>query len=210
MKSIILWLKIAFKTALCAIKFIKSKNRSVLKKWAFDILRISRVNVVCKGSFPKGSFIIMANHESYFDIFALLYCCDFDIIWFAKKELFKVPIFGQALKESGAIAVDRTNARKSSFAILKALKTRKENEIMLIFPQGTRKDKNVFKDGGILIAKKKKIPIVPLKITGSKEVLPYGKLRIKGGSITVEIFDKIDVENSSAKEIEKVLKEKIL
>ncbi len=210
MKSIVLWLKIALKTAFCAIKFIKNKNRSVLKKWAFDILKISNVRVVCKGSFPKGSFIIMANHESYFDIFALLYCCDFDLIWFAKKELFKIPIFGKALKESGAIAVDRTNPRKSSFAILKALKTKKDSEIMVIFPQGTRKYKNVFKDGGILIAKKKNIPIVPVKISGSQDVLPYGKLTIKGGTITVAIFEKIDVESSSTDGIEKALKEKIL
>jgi len=210
MKSIILWLKIALKTTSYAIKYIKTKNRYILKQWAKEILRISKVNVVCNGDFPKSSFIIMANHESYFDIFALLYCCDFNLIWFAKKELFKIPVFGKALEESGAIAVDRTNSRRSSFSILKALKTKKNDEIMVIFPQGTRKDKNAFKDGGILIAKKKTVPIVPIKISGSKEILPYGKLQIKGGNITVEIFDKIDVENNSVKEIEKALKEKIL
>ena len=209
MNSIVLWLRIIFKTLLCSLKFIKSSDRSILRKWAFYVLKISRVDVECRGSFPDKPFIIMANHRSYFDIFALFYCCEFHLVWFAKKELFKIPFFGRALEAANSIAVDRKNPRQSSFAILKALKLRGEDEVMVIFPQGTRKSQNVFKDGGVLIAKKKQIPIVPVKIEGSEYVLPEGSRRIKSGKICVNIFDKIDVSDYSIDEIERIMKEKI-
>ncbi len=210
MKSLVLWLKIALKTAIYSLKFIKTTNRPVLKKWALEILQMSSVEVNCSGRFPECPFIIMANHESYFDIFALLYCCDFNLIWFAKKELFKIPIFGKALRKSNAIAVDRKNSRRASFAILRALKKKKDSDVIVIFPQGTRKNRNIFKDGGILIAKKKNIPIVPVKISGSNSVLPYGLRKIKSGKIVVNIYDKIDVEGKTASELEETVREKIL
>ncbi len=209
MKNIILWLRIALKTLIYALKFIKTSDRAYLKKWSENILKISGVNVVCSGQFPDGTFIIMANHESYFDIFAMFVCCQFNLIWFAKKELFKIPVFGLALKKSNAIAVDRSNPIRSSFALLRAIKLQKKDEIMVIFPQGTRKRKDTFKEGGILIAKKKNIPIVPVKILGSHQVLSHGSCKINNGTIIVKIYDKIDVEKISVSEIENIVKDKI-
>ncbi len=209
MKSILLWIGIAYKTIVHGRRFIANGDREILRIWASDILKLCRVEVECVGKFSDKPFIIMANHESYFDIFAMFYCCDFPLIWFAKKELFKIPVFGRALEKSNAIAVDRQNTKKSSIAIIKALKQRGEKEVMLIFPQGTRKNNEAFKKGGLLIAKKKHIPIVPVKIINSKNILPSNSWKIKSGKIKVRIFDKIDVDNYSEEEIEKMIREKV-
>jgi 1-acyl-sn-glycerol-3-phosphate acyltransferase len=209
MKSLLIWLKIVYRTIVCSIRYVKSGDRSILKQWASEILKLSSVDVECRGTFPDRPFMIMANHESYYDIFALFYCCDFNLVWFAKKELFRLPFFGKALYKSNAIEVDRKNPKQASFAILKALKERSMDEVIVIFPQGTRKAPNAFKQGGLLIAKKKSIPIVPIKIENSKNILHPGSWKINSGKITVNIFDKIDVEKYSIEELEKIMREKI-
>ncbi len=207
MKSVVLWIKIVFITIIYSLRFLKTEDKNVLRKWTLSVLKTSNVRVVCKGEFPKRPFMIMANHESYFDILAILYCCDFELMWFAKKELFKIPVIGRVLEKNNTIAVDRDNPLKSSFSVLKALKTKGENKALVIFPQGTRKTKDSFKEGGFLIASKKNIPIVPVKITGSDYILPKGSKTIRSGTIAVEIFDKIDAKDGSAKE---KVKERIL
>ena len=209
MKNFILWVRIIVKTVIYGIKFLRIDDRSILRRWAFDVLKISGVEVECRGEFPNRPFIIMANHESYFDIFSMFYCCDFNLVWFAKKELFNLPVFGRALKKSNAIAVDRNNPKRDSIAILRALKNIKKDESIVIFPQGTRKSYATFKKGGVLIAKKKNIPIVPVKISNSKNVLSSSSWRINPGKITVTVLDKIDVENRSADEIENIIRSEL-
>lgn len=209
MKSVFLWLVIVYKTIIFGLKFLKSDDWEMLRRWAKEILYICRVDVECNGQFPDKPFMIMANHESYFDIFAMFYCCDFRLVWFAKKELFRIPIFGEALKKSNAISVDRNNPKAASFAILKALKERSMDEVIVIFPQGTRKNPSEFKKGGLLIAKKKNIPIVPVKIKGSKDVLPSDSWKITSGKIVVNIFDKINVEQYAIEDLERMIREKV-
>ncbi len=209
MKNFILWIRIVLKTVIYGIKFLHTGDRSILRRWTSDILRISNVDVVCKGKFPDRPFIIMANHESYFDIFSMFYCCDFNLVWFAKKELFKLPIFGKALKRLNSIAVDRNNPKRDSIAVLRALKNMKKDESIVIFPQGTRKNYSTFKKGGILIAKKKNIHIVPVKITNSKNILSSDSWKINPGRITVAVLNEIDVENHSADEIENIIRSEL-
>ncbi len=209
MRSLYLWFLIAVKTVVESNRFVKSGDRKILKRWAAYILKISKVEVECVGSFPDLPFMILANHESYFDIFSLFYCCDFSLFWFAKKELFNIPFFGRALTKSNAIAVDRNNPKGASFAILRALKSTKSDGAMVIFPQGTRKNPTAFKQGGLLIAKKKNMPIVPIKISNSKNILASNSWTINPGKITVNIFDKIDTEQYSIEELEKVIREKV-
>ncbi len=209
MKNIIIWIKIIFITIYCSIKFILTKDEKWVKKWSNDILSVSKVKVECNGEFPNLPFIIMANHESYFDIFSLSYCTKIHILWFAKKELFRIPLLGSALRISRAIPIDRQDARKSSFALMRALKQETGNAVISIFPQGTRKNKTAFKKGGLLIAKKKHIPIVPVKIRGSANILSSDSLKINSGIIKIDIFDAIDVDKYSVDELEKIIREKI-
>ncbi len=208
MRDLFRLIKVVAGIAFYAVTYLIKKDRAIIKKAAEYVLRTSGVDVICKGCFLRKPFIIMANHESFFDIPALLHCCDFPIIWFARKELFDIPIFGVGLRISGAIAVDRNNVRRASFAILRALKN-KSKEVMVIFPQGTRLHYKRFFKGGIVVAKRKGVPVVPVRISGSRDVLKPGSWRIKPGKIEVEVFEPIDVNRYNEDEIEALVREKI-
>ncbi len=183
------------------IWFLLSGRREIAEAFFSYVLRVSNVVVECKGRLAEGSYLIMANHESYFDVPALVACFGQRLIWFARSGLFRIPIFGKALKKSGAIAVERNDPRRAAFAILRSLKLSADAS-MVIFPQGTRWGYGRFERGGIVIAKKRKMKIVPVRIEGSKRVMAPGSLRINPGKIVVRIFEPIDPSGLSDDEIE--------
>ena len=181
----------------------------VVRKWAKEVCERFGVEVVCEGWFDSDKFLILANHQSYFDVIALYICCSKRLIWVAKEELFGIPIVGHALRDLGGIAVDRFDDTKSARAILKLMKSFDSGGIV-IFPQGTRKDKNTFHMGGIFLAKRKQLPIYPVKITGSERVMPVERFTINPGTVKVKVFDRIDTSSFTEDEIKSMVREKIL
>jgi len=210
MKNIILLVKIVVYTAYYALRFIFSKDMNIPTLWCRKILHMCNVNVETSGILPKPPFIIVANHESYFDILSILYLTNYHLIWFAKKELFKVPIFGRAIKAYGVIPVDRNDPKKASFSVIKALKRKKDDAVLVIFPQGTRKNLDNFKKGGFLLAKKLNIPILPTKIENSGKIMGVDSFKINPGVIKVHFFKEIDPSNYSLDELSDIVKGKIV
>ncbi len=182
---------------------------SVVRRWAKEVCEYFGVKVVCEGYFDSDKFLILANHQSYFDVIALYMCCNKRLIWVAKEELFNIPIVGHALRDLEGIAVNRFDDIKSARAILKLMKSFDSGGIV-IFPQGTRKDKSTFHMGGIFIAKKKQLPIYPVKITDSDKVMPVGRFTVNSGTVKVKIFDKIDSSKFTEEEIKNMVRERIL
>ena len=122
-----------------------------------QILFVSRIKVTVKGISnidPSKSYIFMPNHQSNFDIPVLLGCLPAQFRWLAKAELFRIPLFGRAMRGCGYISIDRSN-RKSAFRSLqKAADTIRNGVSVLIFPEGTRS-----LDGKIRSFKKGRIKI---------------------------------------------------
>ena len=210
MKNIILWIGIVAYTVYYSLKFILSKDMNIPTLWGRKILHICNVHIETSGILPKPPFIIVANHESYFDIFSILSLANLRLIWFAKKELFKVPIFGRAIKAYGAIPVDRNDPKKASFSVIKALKRKKDDAVLVIFPQGTRKNLDNFKKGGFLLAKKLNMPILPMKIENSGKIMSADSFKINSGVIKVHFFKKIDPSDYSLDELSDIVKGKII
>jgi 1-acyl-sn-glycerol-3-phosphate acyltransferase len=120
----------------------------------------------------------------------------------AKAELFRIPVFGPAMRGCGYISIDRTN-RKSAFRSLEqAAKTIREGTSVIIFPEGTRSfDGKIktFKKGGFVLTLNAGVPIVPLVISGTWSVMPRSDLRIRPGRVTLEILPPVDTSQYTRK-----------
>lgn len=142
------------------------------------LLRVfrSKPEIVGKENIPQGqSFILLSNHQSFVDIgFLISTTCP--IAFLAKKELFKLPFFGESLKFMGCIPVDRGN-RRANLELPNLLRQRitQEQYNYCVFPEGTRSIDGsllVFKAGIFKIIKEAPVPILPVTIIGSGKVMP--------------------------------------
>ena len=179
--------------------FVRSGNpmHKIARFWGRSILFVSRIKVSVKGLSDidrSRSYIYMSNHQSNFDIPVLLGHLKVQFRWLAKMELFKIPIFGHAMRKAGYISIDR-NKRESAFESLKdATRKIKSGVSVLIFPEGTRsRDGKIrpFKKGGFIMAIDSGAAIVPIVISGTRSIMTKGSLQIKPGKVNVVVYQPI-------------------
>lgn len=197
---------VVFATLVCGIVvivlsfFLRSGNfmHKIARFWGKSILVVSRIKVSVKGLSnidPSSPYIYMPNHQSNFDIPVLLGHLTVQFRWLAKKELFKIPIFGHAMRNVGYISIDRSD-RQSAFESLKvAAEKIKSGVSVLIFPEGTRsRDGKIrpFKKGGFVMAIDSGVPIVPVVITGTRSIMPKGRFRVYPGHVSMVIHKPIE------------------
>jgi 1-acyl-sn-glycerol-3-phosphate acyltransferase len=159
----------------------------------------------------EGPYIFMSNHQGSFDIFSLMAHLPFQFKWLAKKEIFSIPILGWAMTAAGYISIDREGTRETVEAMNKAARKIHDGMSVLVFPEGSRsRDGSIqpFKKGGFSLAIKAKVPVVPMAISGSREVMPPEGLAAASGEIRIRIDTPIATETYSVKERE-ILKEKV-
>ena len=165
---------------------------------------------------PGTAYIYCANHSSLLDIPVLLGSLPGDVRIIYKRELEKIPIFGYGLKRSNLIGIDRTDPRKAMKSLEEAIEKIHCGASVVIFPEGTRdsgKEVAPFKRGGFLIAEKAKVPIIPIAISGTYDLLPAGKLMLKPGEVTISILPPIEVktlDSSEIKGLREVVRKKII
>lgn len=187
-----------------------------VKFWASTLLKISGTKVIVEGSPPvkndeNNSFIYAANHSSYFDIPILFSVIDDDVRVIYKKQLEKIPIFGQFLRLSHFLAIDRENPREAVKTIKEVAETIKLGASVFIFPEGTRsKDGKVakFKRGAFKIAEKSGKKIVPISISGSRNIV-FDKYFLTSQTIYFKYSETIELKstytrNESEEMIEKL------
>ncbi|OIP92410.1 MAG: hypothetical protein AUK55_09530 [Syntrophobacteraceae bacterium CG2_30_61_12] len=144
---------------------------------------------------PRKSYIYASNHQSWFDIFAILGKLPVQFRWLAKEELFHLPILGQAMRAIGYIPIDRGDRRKAFHSINRAAAQVKDGTSIVIFPEGTRSVDGVLKDfkkGGFMLAIKSRQPMVPISLSGSYRILPKtGDRTIQPGTILMTLGEPI-------------------
>jgi 1-acyl-sn-glycerol-3-phosphate acyltransferase len=151
----------------------------------------------------------MSNHQGSYDIFALLSHLPYQFKWLAKKELFSVPFFGWTMAAAGYISIDREGTRETVEAMNEAAKKIREGMSVVIFPEGSRSpDGSVqpFKKGGFTLAIKSKVPIVPISISGSRDIMPKDKLTALPGEIQMFVDHPIETQHCSSKDREPLMK----
>ena len=121
----------------------------------------------------------MSNHQSALDISVLLSHLPVPFKFVAKRELFRIPVFGRAIKKAGYINIDRDNPREALKAIEEAVARIRGGTSVLIFPEGTRsRDGNLlpFMKGAFSLATRAGVPVVPLAVIGTNP-LPAARMR---------------------------------
>lgn len=180
--------------------FVKSGNplHKIARFWGRSIVVVSRIKVSVEGLSnidPQLPYIYMPNHQSNFDIPVLLGYLTVQFRWLAKLELFKIPIFGRAMRKAGYISIDRQN-RESAIKSLELAAEKIRNGVsVLIFPEGTRsRDGKIrpFKKGGFITAIDAGVPIVPIILTGTRAIMTKGQFRVNPGQIGMSIQQPID------------------
>jgi 1-acyl-sn-glycerol-3-phosphate acyltransferase len=154
----------------------------------------------------RKSYILVSNHQSFFDIFSLLGYLPLQFRWIAKAELFRIPLLGWSMSRTGYISIERDSPKKAYRSMLEAADKVRQGVSVLIFPEGTRSPDGVlqpFKKGVFLIALKSQAPILPVAIRGTRDIMRKNDWRTYPGHVEIRIFPPIATAGfSTAKEAE--------
>lgn len=141
----------------------------------------------------KTPCVYVANHQSQLDII-VVYLLRIQFRWIAKHTLFKIPIFGWAMRLVGHVPVNRKDKR-SHAASLEELKEHVRQGISIIFyPEGTRSTDGVlkqFKTGAFRIACEMQVPVTPITIIGTDTLLPKGNLIPNRATLKIVVHPQI-------------------
>lgn len=138
--------------------------------------------------------IVVANHQSFLDM-PLSYMLPWTMKWVAKKDLFRIPIFGWIISMTGHLAIDRQSSR-SVKKLDKLLQPIKDGIPAMIFPEGTRtRDGNLqpFKNGAFKLAMRYNFNILPIALEGGYQAMPSGSWKVaKRQHFQLSVLDPVD------------------
>lgn len=181
--------------------------------WARSILRVSGMTVTFEGleNFSSESAVLISNHQGFYDILVLLAYLPRPPVFVAKASVFRVPLFGQAMKAVGHIPIDRSNREKAIASIQKGtLNLKKHKRKVVFFPEGTRTrdgEMKPFKKGAFVFAIESGLPLIPLAIEGSYQALPPKRKAVCPGNIHVKILPPITSSDYSIEQRDELLNE---
>jgi 1-acyl-sn-glycerol-3-phosphate acyltransferase len=140
--------------------------------------------------------VLIANHVSWFDVFALAAALP-QAAFVSKVELRRIPLFGRSMSAAGHVFVDRKN-RKAAFAAYEDAVLRiRAGTTVVIFPEGTRGSDYTlrpFKKGPFVLAVAAGVPVTPILVQGTIEVMRRGSLRVRRHDIHLRVLDDIATE----------------
>lgn len=175
--------------------------RRLERVWARGLTRVWGVDVAAFGAEnidAARSYVIMSNHASHVDIVALFLALPVIPGFLAKSELDKVPFLSTALRAGGHVVIDRGKHSSALGTLKLAAEEVRNGKTIVVFPEGTRGDSATvgpFKKGGFHLAKEAGVPIIPVGVRGSRDVLPkHGRL-LKPGRVEVHIGQPISAED---------------
>ncbi len=145
---------------------------------------------------PEQSYVVVANHQSQFDIFAVYGWLPVDFRWVMKMELKKVPVLGFYCDRAGHVYIDRSNHDAALKSIETAKKRIKKGTSIMFFPEGTRSDNGEllkFKKGAFKFALDMELPILPVTIKGTSNILPNNSVNLFPGRSDIIIHKPIPI-----------------
>ena len=165
--------------------------------WARLFCILTLVNVKVNGNVnydPEKSYVFVANHQGAYDIFSIYGYLNHNFKWMMKKSLEKIPLVGFACRRAGHIFVDNSDVSAIKSTMQCAEKELKNGMSLVVFPEGSRTRTGKigrFKRGAFQLAQEFSLPIVPITINGSFEVMPRTTLLPRYGKITLTIHNPI-------------------
>ena len=142
----------------------------------------------------KKSYVFVANHQGAFDIFLIYGFLNRNFKWMMKKSLRKALFIGKACEAAGHIFVDKSGPKKILETIDHGRHTLKDGMSLVIFPEGSRSFTGhmaEFKKGAFMLADELQLPVVPLTISGSFNILPRTGKYLRWHPLKLVIHDPI-------------------
>jgi 1-acyl-sn-glycerol-3-phosphate acyltransferase len=173
----------------------------IMSKWAKRLLNLVRVTtrVIGEENIPKNSerpIIVMCNHSSLYDIPLAINALNTSFRFVAKKELFRIPIFGTAIQRAEFISIDRQIPEQAVKDLERAKEKMQDGITLWMAPEGTRsKDGKLakFKRGAFVVALDTNAVILPIAIKDIHKVQAGDEMRLHlNQEIEVEICEPID------------------
>jgi len=185
---------------------------SISKLWARFMLLMTGVHPHIRNRDkikPGQSYIIISNHQSEFDILALVTTLGIQFRWIIKQELRTIPLFGYALYVSRNIFINRADHAQAIKSIHEGLDRLPKGVSVMFFAEGTRSpDGSIqeFKKGGFVMAVEKGLPILPVTVNGSRKVMPKKSLCFTPGPIEVVVGDPIETTGYSHDDLPELMR----
>ena len=146
--------------------------------WSWLLVRLFFLPVTVEGREnldPQQSYIFCPNHQGAFDIFLIYGFLRRNFKWMLKESLRKVPFVGKACESAGFIFIDNRSPKKILHSYEKARKTLQGGMSLVVFPEGRRTftgELSPYKRGAFMLADDLQLPVVPITIQGSFQVMP--------------------------------------
>jgi 1-acyl-sn-glycerol-3-phosphate acyltransferase len=183
-------LRISVPTVLDAVVHVGSAGRCDvrLRDWSETLVTITGTCLTVRGTefIPDQACVIMSNHQSISDIPVLFAAipAPMRMRMVTKAELFRVPIWGRAMREAGFIPIDRSNRDRAIESLEVAKRAMEAGTFIWIAPEGTRsKDGRLLplKKGGFILARDTGRPILPVCIEDTRNIAIPGDVRTHFG-----------------------------
>ena len=204
--------------ALCSLAimpFDSSGRRQAwcARVWGKILCRVMGIGVEVEGLQNLDltrNYIFVSNHLSYADTPVLLANISSNFRFMARAGLFRIPFLGHHLRSAGHVSIETENPRDAVRSMHEAGKTVREKGIsLLIFPEGGRSlgEFGEFKGGAAFVAIKAGVPVVPVGLIGTREIMPRESKVIHPGKVRVRIGEPVLVDGLTLKDRESFTRE---
>jgi 1-acyl-sn-glycerol-3-phosphate acyltransferase len=193
---VIVAMTILFGTAALITSWVPPRGGLFLfwaRGWSRVLLALCRIPYrveVPDGAAETPQAVFMSNHESLVDIPLLFVGIRQNVRFLSKRSLFFVPFLGWSMWLAGFVPVDRQRTEKASDVFLTLEKRVRAGLSMLVFPEGTRSrsgELQPFKRSGFLLALRTGLPVVPVAISGARDVVGADSLWIRRAPVTIRV-----------------------
>lgn len=180
------------------------------REWMGDLLKLAGCKVTVEGldNVPKDRAVLyIANHQSNFDIPLMITQLPGKKGFIAKIETLKMPIVSDWMKFMHCVFMDRSDIRKQVKSISEGVGILKSGHSMVLFPEGTRSPDGKlleFKPGGMKLATKSGVPIIPVTIDGSMNLMKKGTFKITPAEVIIRISKPIEMTEEMNRETVKL------
>jgi len=203
-------------SALCGARDLSEWSSRAWARWLLRLAGVTLEITIDPGIDPERTYVLVANHQSHFDVPCLMHAWPGPVRFVTKRSLFSIPLFGQAMAAVGHIPVIRGNSAQAKAALAKAIVPLKEWASVLFFAEGTRSrdgELKRFKKGCLAMAEAAQVPVAAVGISGIREVLPRGSGWIAPGLVRIHFGPALEglerMERSRGERIE-ILREAVV